>query len=201
MATGARRDNGQWEQRRQSIVDTAAHLFATQGFHATGVADIGDAVGLGRGALYYYIDSKENLLALIHDRVIEDVLAAGEKALAFEASPSDRLRQLGHDLIRIIVSFPDHVWVFLHEFRSLTGDAADEFRRKRRTFEAAIEQVLQMGIDAGEFEVSNVRLAGLGWLGLHNYIYIWFHDRGSFHPEQIADQFADIFLHGIVKKK
>jgi len=198
MAVGTRRDNGVWEKRRTAIVDTAAHMFATQGFHATGVADLGDTVGLGRGALYYYIESKENLLALIHDRVIGDVLAAGEMALALDAPASQRLRVLGHELIRIIVSFPDHVWVFLHEFRSLTGEAADEFRTKRRTFESAIEQILQGGVDAGEFRIDNVRLAALGFLGLHNYIYIWYNGTGPFTPEQIADQFADIFLGGIV---
>jgi hypothetical protein len=41
-------------------------------------------------------------------------------------------------------------------------------------------------------------LAALGWLGLHNYTYIWFHDKGPFTPEQIADHFADIFLRGVI---
>lgn len=201
MTTRQRRDIAAWELRRDSIVDTAAHLFATSGFHATGVADIGEAVNLGRGALYYYIESKENLLALIHNRVIDRVMAAGEMALALDASASERMRQLGHALIDIIVTFPDHVRVFLHEFRSLTGDAAEEFRSKRRTFETAIEKVLEMGIESGEFEIENVRLGALGWLGLHNYIYIWFHDQGSFTSDQIADQFADIFLNGIVTRR
>ena len=145
---GTKRDNGAWEQRRNEIVDTAAHLFATNGYHATGVAELGEAVQLGRGALYYYITSKENLLSLIHDRVIVDVLAAGEKATALEGTASERLRFLGGELLRIIVSFPDHVWVFLHEFRSLQGEAADEFRKSRRVFERAIEQILEDGVDA-----------------------------------------------------
>jgi len=37
----------------------------------------------------------------------------------------------------------------------------------------------------------------LGWLGLHNYVYIWHHSGGSFTPDLIADNFADIFLSGI----
>jgi TetR/AcrR family transcriptional regulator, cholesterol catabolism regulator len=197
VPVGARRDNGAWEQRRTSIVDTAAHLFATKGFHATGVADLGDAVGLGRGALYYYIESKENLLTLIHDRVMEVVLAAGEMALHEPGTATERLQHLGHELIRIIVSFPDHVWVFLHEFRSLTGEPAEEFRRKRRVFEVAVETILQDGIDAGEFQVDSVHLVALGWLGLHNYIYIWYHEHGSSNADEIADQFAKIFMYGI----
>jgi len=124
VAVGDRRDGRSWELRRNGIVDTVARLFASQGYDATGVAVLGDAVGLGRGALYYYIESKENLLALIHDRVIVQVLAAGDETIALETSASDRLRVLGHRLVNIIASFPDHVWVFLHEFRGLQGQAA-----------------------------------------------------------------------------
>lgn len=195
---GAKRDSGAWEQRRYEIVDSAAHLFATNGYHATGVAELGEAVKLGRGALYYYITSKENLLLLIHDRVIVDVLAAGEKAVALEGTASERLRFLGGQLLHIIVSFPDHVWVFLHEFRSLQGEAGDEFRKSRRVFERAIEQILQDGVDSGEFIIDSPRLAALGWLGLHNYTYIWFNDKGPFSSDEIAEHFSDIFLSGVL---
>ena len=99
------------------------------------------------------------------------------------------------------MSFPDHVWVFLHEFRSLQGEAIEEFRRNRRTFERVIEQILQDGVDAGEFEVKNARLTSLGWLGLHNYIYIWFHESGSFTPEEVAECFSDIFLLGVSARR
>jgi TetR/AcrR family transcriptional regulator, cholesterol catabolism regulator len=197
VATEDKNESRAWHQRRDEIVDKAASLFAANGYHATGVAELGEAVGLGRGALYYYIESKENLLALIHDRVIVDVLDAGEKASVLEASASDRLRFLGHQLINIIASFPDHVWVFLHEFRHLRGQAAEDFRKNRRVFERTIERILVDGVDSGEFEVANTRLAALGWLGLHNYVYIWHHIGGPFTPDLIADNFADIFLSGI----
>jgi len=197
VAVGDRREGGSWELRRDEIVQTAAQLFASQGYDATGVAELGDAVGLGRGALYYYIESKENLLALIHDRVIVEVLAAGEETVALEASASERLRILGRRLVNIIASFPDHVWVFLHEFRSLQGQAAEDFRTSRRTFERAIERILIDGVDSGEFQIANTRLTALGWLGLHNYTYIWYHAGGPFTPDLIADNFADVFLRGV----
>src|ERR1700743_2702257 len=63
-----------WHQRRTAIVDAAAKLFAERGYHATGTAELCEAVGLGKGSLYYYVDSKENLLYLIHERVMNQVL-------------------------------------------------------------------------------------------------------------------------------
>jgi len=49
------RGNGRREQTMSKIIDTATELFARQGYYATGVAELGRAVGLGSGALYHYI--------------------------------------------------------------------------------------------------------------------------------------------------
>jgi len=40
----------------------------------------------------------------------------------------------------------------------------------------------------------------LGWLGLHNYMYIWHHTGGPFTVDLIADNFADIYLRGVQKR-
>jgi TetR/AcrR family transcriptional repressor of uid operon len=51
------------ELRRVKIVQTAAHLFAQHGFHATGMRQICEAVGMSPGALYRYFASKEEIIA------------------------------------------------------------------------------------------------------------------------------------------
>ena len=200
LTTGERRNSRAWERRRAEIVDEAARLFAAQGYHATGVAELGEAVGLGRGALYYYIESKENLLALIHDRVIVHVLVAGDRAVALDASASERLRFLSHELVNIIATYRDHVWVFLHEYRSLSGTAAGTFRASRHSFENSVETILIDGVNDGEFKIDNTRLSALAWLGLHNYVYIWFRPGGSFTVDMIAEEFSDTFLRGIIAR-
>ncbi|MHB8466639.1 MAG: TetR/AcrR family transcriptional regulator [Acidimicrobiales bacterium] len=48
-------------QTRHAIVEGALALFAEQGFHATTVDDIADAVGVSRATLYQYFESKEQL--------------------------------------------------------------------------------------------------------------------------------------------
>ena len=60
---------------------------AKRGFHATSTTELCEANELGKGALYYYIGSKEELLAAIHDRVMDEVLATAEAVLAEEATP------------------------------------------------------------------------------------------------------------------
>jgi AcrR family transcriptional regulator len=43
---------------RERILTEVTRLFVDKGYHGTGVQEISDAVGLGRGALYHHIGSK-----------------------------------------------------------------------------------------------------------------------------------------------
>lgn len=49
--------------RRQQILDAAIELFARKGFRGTGVAALGERVGMTATGLLYYFGSKERLLA------------------------------------------------------------------------------------------------------------------------------------------
>src|SRR5438128_11490186 len=109
------RRSPKWQARRQAIIDTSASVFARQGYHATGLTELCEANDLGKGALYHYIGSKEELLAAIHDRVMDEVMLGAERAVDAGGSPPEQLTLLGEELLAIIARYPDHVRVFLHE--------------------------------------------------------------------------------------
>ena len=92
---------------------------------------------LGKGALYHYIGSKEELLAAIHDRVMDEVMVGADRVAEAGGSPSQQLAMLGDELLDVIHRYPDHVWVFLHEFPALTGERAEQFRERRAELRAA----------------------------------------------------------------
>jgi AcrR family transcriptional regulator len=196
--TGERsRRSPNWESRRQAIVDTSAQVFARSGYHATGINDLCAANELGKGALYHYIGSKEELLAAIHDRVMDEVLRGAERVVDSGGSPTERLTMIGDELLDIIARYPDHVWVFLHEFPALTGERAEKFRVRRREFESRVEAILRAGTASGEFRDVDPRLTALAWLGMHNYTYLWLKRDGGLTAREVAQQFADIFISGI----
>jgi AcrR family transcriptional regulator len=195
---GDARRSPKWEGRRQAIVDTSARVFAQHGYHATGLTELCAANGLGKGALYHYIRSKEELLAAIHDRVMDEVMAGADRVAATDGSPSAQLGMLGDELLDVIHRYPDHVWVFLHEFPALTGERAEHFRVRRREYEQRVEDVLRAGIDSGEFRDVDPRLTALAWLGMHNYTYLWLKPGGRLSARDVAKPFSDLFIRGIV---
>ena len=196
-ATGDPPRRANWEARRQVIIDTSAPVFAQRGYHATGIMELCAANGLGKGALYHYIGSKEELLAAIHDRVMDEVMLGADRVAEAGGSPSRQLAMLGEELLDVIHCYPDHVWVFLHEFPALTGDRAAQFRERRREYERRVEAVLQAGVDAGEFRPLEPRLTAMAWLGMHNYTYLWLKAGGPLSARDVAKPFAEIFMAGI----
>jgi AcrR family transcriptional regulator len=190
--------SAKWHKRRQDIIDRSAKLIARRGYHATSTTELCDANHLGKGALYYYIGSKEELLVAIHDRVMDEVLLGAARVEQAGGSPTEQLTMLGDELLNVIARYPDHVWVFLHEFPALSGDNATQFRARRREYERYVEAALEAGIESGHFRPLDPRLTARAWLGMHNYTYLWLKAGGKRSASEIAELFADLFIRGIV---
>src|ERR687896_2159766 len=91
-----------YETNRSRVIAVAADLFARHGYHGTGIAELGKAVGLGRGALYHYIESKEALLYAISRTQVDRMNAHAERALASALSPEELLHEMARGLLRNI---------------------------------------------------------------------------------------------------
>jgi AcrR family transcriptional regulator len=196
-ATSGRRRRSNWQARRDEIIDMSARVFARRGYHATSMTELCAANRLGKGALYHYIGSKEELLVAIHDRVMDEVMLGADRVAESGGTPSEQLAKLGEELLDVIHRYPDHVWVFLHEFPALTGERAERFRRRRREYERRVEDVLRAGVASGEFRNIDPWVTARAWLGMHNYTYLWLRPGGRLSARDVAKPFAEIFLHGI----
>jgi TetR/AcrR family transcriptional regulator, cholesterol catabolism regulator len=184
--------------RRESIIDVAASMFAERGYAATGVADLGAEVGLERGALYYYIGSKEQVLAEIHDRVMTPLLRESEEICQLPGSALARLRLVSESLLRQIIQRREHVWVFLHEYRALTGERRTHFKEQRDRFENQIDSLIMEAVKEGTLRVENHRVALLFFLGAHNYTYQWIRSEGEFvSAATLSRQYCAIFFRGL----
>lgn len=74
--------------RRLEIIAAAARLFATNGFHATSMADIIGECGLSAGAVYRYFRSKDELIGCVAETALVTADDAFQKLLADNAVPS-----------------------------------------------------------------------------------------------------------------
>jgi AcrR family transcriptional regulator len=185
-----------FEIKRQEIIDRAAELFAKQGYAATGIAEIGQVAGLAKGALYYYIGSKENLLVEIQDRVLRPLLTSARRIASLDEDPVLRLRLLSQTLLENIMARLDHVWVYEHDYRNLRGTNRARLLRQRREFEKIVQDVLIAAMDDGSFRKMDPRLAMFQFLNMHNHTYQWVKPGGEWDAETLAREYCTTLIVG-----
>jgi AcrR family transcriptional regulator len=194
--TGAGMTASSYEINRGRVIATAADLFARNGYHGTGIAELGRAVGLGRGALYHYIESKEAVLYAISKDQVDKMNALAESILDKGLEPEELLREMARGLLRNISTHRSEWTVFFREYGALTGQRRDHVIAARERYEGYWRQALDQGVRSGVLRPTP-RILVKGILGMLNYTYLWFEPDGVLTPEELADVFLDALINGL----
>jgi AcrR family transcriptional regulator len=168
------------------------------------MADISAEAGIGKGTLYEYFRSKDDLFFAVFEQFMEKSgQTALESSRSSENSAAERLKALSD---AVTGSWPE-----LKEIYSLTMEfwAAAASSRHRERFKAAfkkgyrqyrtlVAEVLEQGVAAGEFRpdtsVDSVSAVLVGaWDAL--LLQAWFDD--SFDPDASGRAFLDTLLKGL----
>ena len=191
LATGA--------ATRERILAIAADAFASKGYHATGIAELSEKTGVGRGSLYHHIRSKENLLYEISVSLVGDMVDTAAAIAASPLSAEQRLRLLAREQVRSVSEHRAGLTVSLHEARALTPEHRQKVIGLRRRYIQIWSDVMAEGAAEGSLRpVSPLILRG--FLGLFNSTYLWLDLQGPLTSEQIADEFLDLAFEGIIKR-
>lgn len=92
---------GNKEQTFQKIIEIAYGMFAENGFEKTSLAMIATEVGISKPAIYYYFQSKDQLIAFIFDELYKEIqhdVAVNYKELS-SANFMEELLKLGYKSI------------------------------------------------------------------------------------------------------
>lgn len=184
------------ESTRERVLRVAAGLFAAKGFHATGMTELSEAVGLGRGALYHHISSKDELLFQIASRYLHRLIALGADLVMTDMPADARLRALSRGVMRTVADHLPELTVCFREVQSVKDPRRAELLALHARYERVWATVLRMGADTGMFQPPD-GLTVKALLGMHHYSYLWLQPRGERSPEEIADVFTDLVLGGV----
>jgi len=184
-----------YDEKLESILRTSAAIFAEKGYHQASIRDIARATGVSLSGLYYYFNSKEELLFLIQDHAFGTLLANLERLLEGEADPQRRLRLLVENHLRYFTANTAEMKVLSHESDSLTGD----FRRrvnakKKRLTEIALEILRELRPE-GDIDA---RVATFALFGMMNWLYNWYRPEGDVPVEKLVDDIHCIFVQGFL---
>ena len=88
--------------------------------------------------------------------------------------------------------------VFLHELSALPTERRQEILGTEHAYQGVFRDLVERGQAAGEVRADlDPRLAALSILGSTNWVYRWFRPGGTFTPEQIGAEMAEMAIRGI----
>lgn len=187
------------DERRKEIIRKAATLFNITGYFNTSMDDIAEAVGLRKPTLYYYVSSKEEILYLIHEELIDHLISLHQSRLNTRMTNAQLLQEVMIDILEQIGEFPGYVRAFFDHYRELSGDMKTQIDGKRDAYFRMIVDIVRQGEEQGEFQTNDPALSALAFFGMCNWAYQWYNPKGRRRPREIALHFWDIFMHGISK--
>ena len=185
-----------YDQRLSVILAHATEVFDEKGYEGASMRDLSRATGMSLAGLYYYFDSKEKLLYLIQKHTFGTIVERLRSRLKASADPEERIRICILNHLEYFLANQQGMKVLSHEDEVLKNHYGAEIAAlKREYYRICIDLLDDLKKNRG-LEFSS-RTAVLSLFGMMNWIYTWYKPRVDGGAPKLAQEMADLFLHGI----
>lgn len=149
----AERNSRDREQRWNEIILAAAEIFYEKGYEGASLQDIASAVGLLKGSIYYYIDTKEDLLFELVMRAQEVWRATLQEDAELAGAPAPtRLREFVLRWMNLKAREREWGIVAEREFMRLSPEYLSKVIAGRKQFSSFVEGIIEQGMNEGDFD-------------------------------------------------
>ncbi len=183
--------------RREQILQIASRLFREKTYHGTSLEDIAEAVGMPKGGIYYWFNSKEDLLA----NIVMDAQAIIDKWLEEIASanlpPKERLKAIIRAHVKFNVEYQEATTLFLSERNVVSALWKEELIKSRKQRDELLIRTLEEAVQTGVYRPQDLGLTVRAIVGMCNALVFWYRASGPHSPEEIADYFFQLLQDGL----
>lgn len=190
------------EERWLEILDVAARIFAKRGYDATSLEEIAVELGILKGSLYYYINTKRDLLAHLlrdaHEKGLNNIRPIADG----EGNSISRLARMIRAHVNYVCTDRDRTAVFLHERKWLTPEQRVKYLGDEHAYRRLFERVIQDGQKEGLIRSDlDAKLIALCLLSSVNSVYDWYNPAGGQSPASISDMYVLSWLSGVTTER
>jgi AcrR family transcriptional regulator len=185
--------------RRQKILDTAANLFASQGFNKTSVSQISSACNASKAWVYHYFETKDDMLFALLDDFLQKFHERVFDATNNEnKEPAEHLRAFILSSLRIYDEFRINYPILYKEAIFLPQQQQDILRIREKEIVDRLESILQKLRPRGIAPKRNKRAITLLVFGTINWTYTWFDPDGRMSVDKLSDLIGDLLINGLM---
>jgi AcrR family transcriptional regulator len=183
--------------KRLAILEQAIRTFAEFGFRGTDVQVIADGAGVGKGTVYRYFHSKEDLFWAATMEVMQRLERFLFQAMEGVEGPSQKIRASALAYARFFEANPACLEMFIQERAEFRGSGPESHRQYHQQVIRRFEAIFQAGIDSGELRPLDTHQTthSLGRL-MYGIVALGSH-LTPLSAAQMAEHALDIFFQGI----
>ncbi|MEX0297998.1 MAG: TetR/AcrR family transcriptional regulator [Kordiimonas sp.] len=193
----ARPQSTEYDSRKQKILETAAHAFATEGYHKASIGEIAKTCGISKSLIYHYYPSKEEMLYHAMLDHVKELEASAKDILSQDRQPENALRHIIKEYLGIYERTVDCHHLLVNELSSLPENKRTEIVGiQNNVVHAFAELARKLSPTDLEFHKAKSGVSML-MLGMMNWTYLWFKPEGDLTSDKLAQMIADLLLNGL----
>jgi AcrR family transcriptional regulator len=184
---------GTRRNRDEEVLAAAIEIFHDKGYASASIQDVADRVGVLKGSLYHYIDSKEELLARIFEESDTQSFALMERVQELDIPAVERLREFARQWSLWYLENVERASLYFNEWKHLSGKRLTRVIAKRHEYEARVAAIIEDVKRDGDADPElDTRYACFFLLSAINGLPVWYKRRGRDNAEHIAEAYANM---------
>ncbi len=192
------------KDKKNRIIEAAARVFAQKGYAGAAVADIAVQAEIGKGTLYAYFDSKEDLFFAVFEWYMMQTGAAAKVSVSLlGGSAAQRLQALSDSIMGVWDDIKDAFTLTIEFWAASSSSQMQDrfkasFRRMYQEFRGIVVSLIHEGIKRGEFRPDiNPESVAAALVGAWDALFLqaWFDQ--DFDPLTTARDFLAVVIQGL----
>jgi AcrR family transcriptional regulator len=184
------------DEKLEEILEASTQVFSGKDFHEVLIDEIAEAGGIGKGTVYRYFRTKEEL----YQATIEHGLAKLDKvlhdALPEEGSPTERLARLAREILAFYWDKRSLLMLLYRDERMVRGRRGI-LRERHDRLAARVREVLLEGIERREYRGVDPHTAAELFLGMIRGINVFRRDGDTL--DELAAEIVGVFTKGVAR--
>ena len=180
--------------KRERIVAAAVDLFYRQGYGKTTLEQVANELQVTKPFIYAHFASKNDLLVEICSRAIQLAHESLNRAMAQDASATERLETVVRDFLTAVLTHQPHAMIYSREEKELEQKDREAINQLRRDFDRRLVELINLGIASHEFHADDVHLTALAIGGIVGWAPVWFRANGRLSLKEVTRYLASLAL-------
>lgn len=189
------------DKKRSEIAQKAIEVLAKRGFQATTIQDIADAAGLGKGTVYHYFKTKEEILSAVSEEIFHEMERSFGAALLRIDKPMEKLSALIEEALHVTEDV-EHLFIVYTELwlMNIREDKYNDYMSFIKNLHNDLKNLTAKMIDEGkkqglwDKDTDSDALAAYLVASFDGVVVHYMMDKGNFDIRRVTKEFIRFVL-------